>query len=149
MPHNFGGKSMALTPLQIENTRIAYAIMWGIPAKHIDLDTFRQGRTVKEMRRAECGTVGCIGGWLSVHPYFIKQGLTGNGGFKPEVAYKLFGTYYMFSPSAAPGPCWVDGGLKHKREALARLRLHLFENGAITAKRNKALIHQERHGLLV
>lgn len=153
---------MKLTPKQVENTRMAYAIMSGIPAKRINLNNWRlnKGRgwsigcsdpiSNERFASRRCGSVGCIGGWLSAHPYFVAQGLT----YDPEAralgrptislrgvgdvsaaARKLFGKELLFNCG--------NYGLEGKRQALARLRLHLYAGGAITEERNAELAAQE------
>lgn len=140
-----------LTPQQAENTRMAYSIMWGIPWERIDLDEWRErdnrGNPVSSHRLLHlCNTTACIAGWLSAHPHFKAQGLSydSNSGivrFKNvEIAgdeevpadEMLFGDRNIFDGSDDTHP-------NQKLEALERLRLHLFENNAVTYDRYKEL----------
>jgi hypothetical protein len=148
---------------QVENLRMAYAIMAGIPAERVSLPDVRAtepwgaepGITDRRLKQS-CGSVACVAGWLSAHPYFKRQGLRyevepGEGGFirirRPragevasgldEAADYLFGdgSYYLFGTGSF--------GLEGKRQALRRIRDALYSRGAISYERNNELQQQE------
>jgi len=129
-----------LTEQQIENHRMGYAIMAGIPASRIELSICRRGVGLIDAEADRefihtCGTSGCVAGWLSAHSYFKQQGLTigtwGNG----LIEMRLFGNTDMFGSG--------EMGLEGKLEALRRFRYSLVKAKAITAERNHELIAYE------
>ena len=134
-----------MTDKQIENLRMAYAIMAGIPAERINLGVYRAndngfvGGASKDDARfvRTCGSAGCVAGWLSAHPYFKSQGLKWNA---TSIEYEnassvLFDDYAIFDS----GPV----GLAGKREALARIRRALNRVGAVDDARSSELHAQE------
>lgn len=139
-----------LTSQQIENTRMAYAIMAGFPAHKISLSNIRRsrdGNTSDEALIHGCGTGGCVAGVLSAHPYFKEQGFHWND-FRTclksqegvssltSQEQELFGSWHIF-----------DGGydgIQGKREALERIREHLVEHKIITKARSRELAREER-----
>lgn len=144
-----------ITDEQAENARMAYAIMSGIPAERFRLNSIRQNTKFHnsafvsdQAMFRECGSVGCVCGWLSAHEYFNQKGLRWNasGAFveltlgldEDEVdlanmAEILFGIGGRFAFNA--GASGVNG----KREALRRMRMILFLADRITAARNAEL----------
>ncbi len=141
-----------ITNKQAENTRVAYAIMAGVPAEKIELNSIRNGDARARYDRVsdrellhECGTSGCVAGWLAAHPYFKKQGL--GVGIVNNLTFNRYGTD-IEDPSNVlfgvgnifdAGPSGVQG----KKQALYRLRMHLFKAGRITAERNEELAWEE------
>ncbi|MPQ56376.1 hypothetical protein [Duganella sp. FT27W] len=65
----------------------AYAIIYGIPAEVIDLDSIIKSRGDS----LSCGTVACAFGWLGMHPKFKN----------------------LMNPTAGNFPDWVIGGKLH------------------------------------
>lgn len=141
---------MSYTPKQIENLKVAYAVMGGIPAKRINLDLYRTKPYAcdplpnDKAFLNDCGSAGCIAGWLSAHPHFKAQGLrVPRDGRYPtigrmetwEAAQRLFGDSYMFNSG--------HSGALGKREALERIRETLVDAEAITPKRDAQLENQE------
>lgn len=131
---------------QVENVRMAYAIMAGMPAKRIDLDRIRSGRPADDwFLTRECGSVACIAGVISAHPHFKEQGLaydpwSGNVtlcGYHGlgNAASRLMGDAVAFDGSMFDMP--------PKLEALERLREILFDNGHLSAARNTQLARKE------
>lgn len=151
------------TPIQVENYLVAYEFMYLTPANKIDLGAWRYFRNdhyrqVKdeEMNHA-CGSVGCIGGWLSSIEHFKKQGLFYNPGTVGSISSSmlmrhqgmlldsnsasqvLFGTSSMFTGG--------DMGIVGKVQALERLRegmnrhtiLHDDQNNILRAEERKLL----------
>ena len=125
--------------------------MAGIPAPKINLN---ETRTIKRMKNLQfefasdtemlhnCGSVGCIGGWLYAHPYFRKQvGNADLGRFMALWPGLLFGDSKMFYSSERHH---VLAGIGQKREALRRLRRHLYWHGVITVERNAQLAAEEK-----
>jgi hypothetical protein len=133
------------TRQQIENLRMAYAIMWGVPASQIDLGSIRysQGQATDEKMLTHCSSAGCVAGWLSAHPYFKAQGLLFRhpgwitlGKDLSSASEILFGERYIFD----------DGydGIRGKLQALARIRhALLWGANAITSDRYYELARQE------
>lgn len=137
-----------MTPVQIENNRMAYSIMWGFPARKINLGVLRGAfvgsrnydfcvEVSNERLFNDCGSVGCIAGILSAHEHFIAQGLCwtpGNGiRYKQSFYYhvgslELFGASNIFATGTA--------GLPGKLQALRRIRSNLLANRAISLERN-------------
>ena len=128
--------------------------MAGIPADRIELDVIRgvrQGAVSAaehvsdgELKQGYCGSVACIAGWLSAHPYFKEQGL----GYAGTVTYKndmgfgpasteLFGRVDIFDGA------YCSGHVSSKKEALARIRNALVKANAITFERNFELLKYE------
>lgn len=145
---------MTISPKQAENTRVAYAIMYGIPHERIDLDLVRDynhgeaGDT--KFLAPNCNTSGCVAGFLSAHPFFKEQGLKWKKKenailFKDkegivtddlsDISEELFGSYHLFGT----GQSGIDG----KMEALERIREHLHGHGVINDKRNDQLCKME------
>lgn len=140
---------MTITNKQIENSKMAYAIMFGIPHERIDLYEVRntdEGKMSDEKFLApNCNTTGCVAGFLSAHPFFKEQGLKWKKKdamiqFKTkdvqtddlnEMSDILFGDYNTFDG----GPRGIEG----KIVALSRIRKHLHESGVISDKRNDQL----------
>jgi hypothetical protein len=133
------------TAKQIENTRMAYSIMAGIPAEKVNLNVIRRvnnavnpfASVTKSQLLHDCGTVGCIAGWLSAHPYFTAQGLRYRAGGIELYAesHRLFGVAFLFNSA--------NSSLPGKTEALMRLRRHLLNFGAITPARDAELAREE------
>ena len=131
---------------QIENLRVAYSLMVGIPAVRIHMGLYRAdgngfvGRVSKNDARfiSECGSAGCMAGWLSAHPYFKSQGLTWDAdnirGIDPSTT--LFGVSNMFRSGLSE--------LAGKREALERIRRALHDVGAIDDRRYYELQKKEK-----
>ena len=127
---------------QIENLRMAYAIMAGIPADRVKLDIYRcnQHQLVCADDKQfvdNCASVGCVAGWLSAHPYFKRQGLRWNA---PDIegvsaSFVLLGDYNIFDV----GP----QGLLGKRVALSRIRRALHNVDAIDDRRYYELEEEE------
>lgn len=131
-----------ITDEQAKNTRMLYSIIAGIPGKLIDLDEVREN-DADDATLFKCNSCACIAGWSSAHPYFQAKG------FKPmhnEVVgwyldlsadFWLFGDMEMFSGSdRVPG-------LSQKREALDRIRHHLYRAGRISQGRFDELAAEE------
>jgi hypothetical protein len=142
-------RSKNMTPKQVENLRVAYSVMWGVPADRIDLGSVRRDcDDDDEFLSPACRSVGCVAGFLSAHPHFKAQGLrwTGDGVMLTdssgrsyhleEAANELFGGWSVFNA----GP----SGLEGKRRALEHIRRALLEAGAITLQRNAELARQEQ-----
>lgn len=139
-----------LTPTQAENTRIAYEVMWNTPMAKIDLDCYRlspvySNKVSDERLLNECGSVACIAGWLSAHPHFKAQhlyykedGPRFNGAYAmDEGSLELFGAMGIFD-------CSNDRSFaSDKRQALERLREHLYRHGCITKKQNSEMRRAE------
>ena len=130
---------------QIENLRVAYAIMAGIPAERIKLSIYRRnaqgyvrvsGWNDKDFIN-DCGSVGCMAGWLSAHPHFKCQGLKWNAERIKDVnaSMALFGVFDVFDS----GP----EGLLGKRVALSRIRRALHNVDAIDDRRYYELEKEE------
>ena len=131
-----------ITDQQAENTRVAYSIMAGIPSELINLNIVRENDAT-DTKLLECGTVACIAGWLSAHPYFKEQGFRRNAEaphayhmIDLDLDLPLFGSQKIFSVRKYPR-------LTQKQESLERLRLHLLRTGHITSERNKELASKE------
>jgi len=73
---------------QIENLLVAQAMFKDIPEEQIYLGSWANhklmqiGREGPQLGIAKdikpqhtCGSVGCFGGWIAVHPHFVKQGV--------------------------------------------------------------------------
>lgn len=132
---------------QVENLRVAYSIMAGVPAKRINLWIVRKGKDFAEdkgLPLPECGTAACVAGWLSAHPYFQAQGLRfsttereislGPYGLFGSANY-LFGTHEVFSGGS--------DGMTGKLQALERIRRALREKSALSHKRDCELHRYE------
>lgn len=147
---------MTPTATQIENVRVAYAVMAGVPSEKIELsavrDTMGFGAFYVEDDALlhECKTTACIAGWLSSHPYFKAQGFTygdstsglakhGRMYFYKHMASDLTGDSQLFN---AVNEDDVVG--TQKQVALARLRRYLRQNNAITIERGQELADYER-----
>lgn len=128
-----------LTSTQIENTRLAYAIMLATPAHKIELNVVRDGRKPREdadVLNPLCGSAGCIAGVLSAYPQFQVQGLRWKGTdlekvdhiYGLDLDFKLFGSPFIFDGG--------HSGIHGKREALERLRLHMEQNSMLTSEEN-------------
>lgn len=131
---------------QAENTRVAYALMAGIPSELIDLDLIRD-MSASDARMLQCNSCGCMAGWLSAHPYFKAQGLNAVVGHKESgwqvplhLDEELFGNENMFNGSNRT----LLPAKGQKQEALERLRLHLLNTGRITQQRSDQLELQEQ-----
>lgn len=139
-----------LTKKQIENSRMAYSIMAGIPADLVNLDVERDhsgpDAPSDAVMKKGCGSVGCIGGWISAHQFFKRQGLSfadkkggvnlkGVGSSLGDMGLALFGDVHILSASLT--------NLSAKREALARIRNHLHNYGVISDERNAELAAAE------
>ena len=131
-----------MTDKQIENLRMAYAIMAGIPAERIKLDIYRcepRGRRCENDKAfvSTCGSAGCVAGWLSAHPHFKSQGLKW---FAPEIQGEPASSALFDDPTIFDsGP----EGLTGKREALARIRRALYRAGAVDDARDIELRTKE------
>ena len=55
--------------------RDAYAIIDGIPEDRFKLDSWRKARDPNNDNPSSCGTIGCAGGWLAMHPMMQERGL--------------------------------------------------------------------------
>ena len=140
---------------QIENLRMAYSIMAGIPKDRIDLCVIRgrrreaKGSAVtrvsdEDLLQSYCGSVACIAGWLSAHPYFQAQGL----GYNSTVTYEntmglRFSSTQMFGIPGIFDGAYYSGHIGAKQEALARIRNALLKANAITFERNFELLDYE------
>lgn len=144
-------KDFTVTPeQQIENLRMAYAIMSGIPAERVRLNVDRAvtfnalaasgtGYGVEyldEVFTHDCKSVGCVCGWLAAHPYFQAQGLVYHGRTASnkdgvellDMDATLFGDQTIFDSG--------DMGIVGKRDALARIRNALRQRRAISDECN-------------
>ena len=85
----------------------------GIPAKRINLDTFlRGGKTAHD-----CRTVACIGGWASLYPPFIAQGLIRDG----DLSTVTFAEFFDVPREIFASTAWSIERGTHKQTALRRL----------------------------
>ncbi len=80
--------------------RDAIAIVRGIPSRRFNLNVVRRNNRKGERHRDahHCGTVGCVMGWLSLHPQFNALGLT--AGYH-QADLVLDGTKQTFDAAAA------------------------------------------------
>lgn len=130
---------------KIENLRMAYSIFWGIPAERIMLNTWRSRdddmydiQVTDKQLINQCDTAGCVGGWLSAHPFFKKQGLRyipnanaievkGKEAWKADTI--LFGEEGDRVFNSGPT------GLEGKKLGLQRIRDALYDYNAISHSR--------------
>ena len=132
-----------MTETQEENLRMAYAIMFGFPAKKVRLSVWRTPGASDHALLNECGTAGCVAGILAAHPHFQSYGLVYNaslgrlqyrGQWDPfDGARELFGTDYIFDAGFS--------GVRGKRQALRRIRYALGDK--ITPERGAELARME------
>lgn len=112
-----------VTKQQRKNAVFVRDVMWpSIPKKNVihDLESWRGRRNNgdtsdyrednKSLRKLDCKTVACLGGWVAVSPYFKKQGVEPNFMGVPiikdksgeerfiahEAAWQLFGDHDLF-----------------------------------------------------
>lgn len=133
---------------QIENLRVAYEIFSGIPAKRIRLGVDRHRPNTNKSEYDDpgflhnCGSVGCVAGWLSAHPYFKDRGLIMDRS-DPRFYARPMGALHMgtflFGPRAWDIFQSGEDGIEGKREGLRRIRNALHASGAITSERNAEL----------
>ncbi len=117
----------------IENLLVAQAMVLDLPDEAIDLDQWANEEHV-ESQGHTCGSVGCFGGWVAVHPHFKKQGVTADRydgypvmrghTFPSNVSLELFGDWEMFGSRRRPR-------ISQRREILARIERAL--NKAVAA----------------
>jgi len=146
---------MSKTTTQIENLQVAYSVMFGIPAKKIDLSSVRvkvdkegndDSYAISDKKMLfKCNTHGCVAGYLSAHPHFKAQGLKykvseeeivfGTGEARTyeleSMSKQLFGDMHIFDAG--------DEDLRGKKQALRRIRKALREAKAISSERNDEL----------
>lgn len=146
---------ITITDQQAKNTRVAYAVMAGIPSKRINLDVVRKGDLDdKEFIAPSCNSGACLAGWLSAHPHFVAQGLYWDA--KVHEVHLQKGTHKMRgllnqSKHLFGRACNYDSmfsmsrlRMGQKKEVLQRLREHLLNAGRITKERNSELIKYEK-----
>jgi hypothetical protein len=166
-----------MSAVHIERLRTLYAVIFGIPARRVNLSSWRDGATRSETSDASmvehaCGSTGCAVGWACAYPPFIKQGLTWEDNAPAlddatgrldswDAVNSFFGlsgaqSDYLFMPNRHRHPERLDDrdsafvcyGHNHKRLVLARIRYHLLHIGAITRDRYLELASQEVRGKL-
>lgn len=79
-------KSNKLKPEYVERLKDVYQIIAGIPKKRVDLGDYMYVPgaifATQEVALHNCGSIGCIAGWLSVHPHYrhlVKNHITRYG----------------------------------------------------------------------
>lgn len=150
----------------IERLKTLYAVLAGVPAPRLNLDTFYETNRGDDSERPEellqegfCNTTACAGGWAAVYPEFIAQGL-----FLDEDASIIYGEHQHFEALAKffdlpygiedfifgckDTQSFYSRGLDvfratDRRVALHRIRTYLLDKGAITKQRSAELMAQE------
>ncbi len=153
--------------MHIERMKMLYAMLAGIPTKHLNLIQWRDSndgmsvsnqRLIRDTREHACGTTACAVGWACAYPPFQVEGLRWSTAEYAPVLLTPYGTSYrwiavrqffgltekqsdMFSHKRDSEEPW---NIPDKQLVLRRIRRALRLAGAITSERNKELIAYEK-----
>lgn len=112
----------------------AYAVIDGIPAEAIDLDSWRL-RTGESLG---CDTIACAAGWLALHPEFKALGLIAHSGgtpnFRQDSGNSALEKFFRLSYKQTErlfGPAFLEHPSRHKYIFLKRLRNFLVDAGQL------------------
>lgn len=100
---------------QAVNLMVAQAMMQDIPGRHVYPRLFNWSRG--NVEKQTCGSAACFGGYVAIHPYFKKQGVSKDADGAPkmrgipwaaDVAARLFGDETLFEYQKP----WEEGPAK-------------------------------------